>query len=187
MTSKIKSKNSSKNSENKKTCNNHPRTLFIITGVFFVVLVLVAATMPRWSEPAATTTTTTQPAVVIEDARIQQTGDVRVEIYHFHGAIQCWSCQTLGALAEKTVNTYFKNELGSGKLKFDHVNIELAQNAEIVNRYGATGSSLMIGVYKDGVFTKEADTKTWYKLNDEGDFLAYLKGVLDKRLKGDLS
>jgi hypothetical protein len=190
MKSKKKSKNSSQNSENNKP-DNRKRALIILAGVLFVALIVAATTMPRGSGPAATTTTTTQPAVktacVAGDACSQETGDVKVEVYHFHGAIQCWSCKTLGALAEKTVNTYFKNELESGKLKFDHINIGLGQNAGIVNRYGATGSSLMIGTYKDGAFTKEADTKVWYKLNNEGDFLAYLKGVLDKRLNGDLS
>jgi len=112
---------------------------------------------------------------------------VKVEVYHFHRTSQCWSCKTLGALAEKTVNTYFKNELESGRLKFGHINVELAQNSELTNKYGATGSSLMIGTYKDGKFTKEEDTKVWYKLNNEEDYLGYLKGILDKRLNGDLS
>jgi hypothetical protein len=157
-----------------------------------MAVVAAAVLLPKEDTPAATTTTTTiQPAVeapVCSDGKNcgAEATNIKVEVYHFHRTSQCWSCKTLGALAEKTVNTYFKNELESGKLKFDHINVELAQNVELTNRYGATGSSLMIGVYKDGKFTKEEDTKVWYKLNNEEDYLSYLKGVLDKRLKGDL-
>ena len=48
--------------------------------------------------------------------------NIRVEIYHFHGTHQCTSCIAVGELAEKTVNTYFKDELESGKLVFGHIN-----------------------------------------------------------------
>jgi hypothetical protein len=192
MKSKTKSKNSSKNSENKRKDNNNHRTLLIISGIVFVALIAAATTMPRGGEPTATTTTTTQQVIAAPTCGAAkncqpEANDVKVEVYHFHMTSQCWSCKTLGALAEKTVNTYFKKEIESGILKFDHVNIELAQNAELSNKYGATGSSLMIGTYVGGKFTKEADTNVWYKLNNEGDYMSYLKGVLDKRLKGDLS
>jgi hypothetical protein len=167
---------------------NYGNIALIGVEVLVAVVLFTVFTPSKAAENLPQTTTTIVAGVQTATTTLEpNTADIKVEVYHFHGAIQCWSCQTLGALAEKTVNTYFKNELASGKLKFDHINIELAQNAEITNRYGATGSSLMIGVYKGGKFTKEADTKSWYKLNNEEDFLTYLKGVLDKRLKGDLS
>jgi hypothetical protein len=168
------------------------RSLLVVAGVVFVALIAAATLGSRGSEPAAATTTTTRaveatPACGVGEACEQATNDVKVEVYHFHRTSQCWSCKTLGELAEKTVNTYFKGELESGRLKFGQVNVELVQNAELTNKYGATGSSLMIGTYKGGKFTKEEDTKVWYKLNNEADYLGYLKGILDKRLNGDLS
>ncbi len=113
--------------------------------------------------------------------------EIRVEVYHFHRTLQCWSCKTLGSLAEKTVNTHFKDDLDSGKLTFGHINVEQAQNSDLANKYGASASSLMIGTYANGKFNKEEDTKVWYKLNNEEDYLSYLKGILEKRLRGDLS
>ena len=113
--------------------------------------------------------------------------DVRVEVYHFHATQQCYSCKTVGSLAEKTVNTYFKKELDSGKIVFGHINGELPENAELVKKYGATGASLWIGTYVDGKFTKEENVNVWYKINNEQDYLSYLEGILEKRLKGDLT
>lgn len=109
--------------------------------------------------------------------------DVKVEVYHFHKTHQCYSCITVGKLAEKTVNTYFKDKLDSGRIVFAHINIDLPENRELVKKYGATGSSLWIGTYSDGKFEKEQNVKVWYKINDEEDYLTYLKGVLDKKFR----
>lgn len=93
----------------------------------------------------------------------------------------------MGDLAEKTVKTYFEEELQSRKLVFKHVNGDLAKNREIVSKYGATGSSLWIGTYINGSFHKEVNNRVWYKIEDEKEYMNYLKGILEKRLEGDLS
>lgn len=113
--------------------------------------------------------------------------NISLEVYHFHGTDQCVSCIAVGDLAEKTINTYFKEELKSGKIKFAHINGELEENKDLTLKYGATGSSLWIGTYLDGEFHKEQNTRVWYKINNEQDYTTYLKDELEKRLKGDLS
>ena len=113
-------------------------------------------------------------------------GNVIVEVFHFHATNQCWSCKTLGELTEKTVDTYFNKEIENGRLVFSHINIDLKENSDIVTKYGATGSSLWIGTYHDSVFEKEQDTNVWYKLNDEKDFMDYLKSVLENELLGEM-
>lgn len=110
-----------------------------------------------------------------------------VEIYHFHLTQQCYSCKTLGAYAEETVNTYFAPEVASGKVIFAHVNIDLPENKELVEQYGPAGSSLFIGVYDKDGFHKEENVNVWYKIGNKEEYLAYLKGVIEKRLAGDLS
>ena len=147
--------------------------LIAIFSVFAIVLVL-GCTSPGSS---GNSSTNSSPLGAAE----------KVEVYHFHGTHQCYSCIRLGELAEQTVNTYFKDELDSGRIVFGHVNGELPENYELVMKYGTTSSSLWIGAYIDGEFYKEEDTRVWYKISDEQDFLSYLKGVLEKRLAGDLS
>jgi len=112
---------------------------------------------------------------------------IRVEVYHFHGTHQCQSCISVGELAEKTVNTYFKDELESGKLVFSHINGELPENRDLVDKYGVTGSSLWIGTYVNGEFHKEQNVNVWYKINNEQEYLDYLKGILETRLSGGLN
>jgi hypothetical protein len=112
----------------------------------------------------------------------------KIEIYHFHGNSQCVSCITMGNLAEETVNTYFADELKSGKIVFAHINAELSENAQLAKKYKVTGSSLWIGVYTtNGQFRAEENINVWYKLRDKAGYMSYLKGVIDKRLAGDMS
>ena len=111
----------------------------------------------------------------------------KIEIYHFHRTQQCYSCKTLGAYAEETVNTYFAPELASGKVVFGHINTELPENKALVEQYGPTGSSLWIGVYNETGFYKEENVNVWYKIGNKDEYMAYLKGVIEKRLAGDFS
>lgn len=117
----------------------------------------------------------------------EASGDLRVEVYHFHAARQCSSCIAVGSLTEKTVNTYFKDELESGKLVFAHVNYEMPENRELAVKYQITGSSLWIGTYLNGTFHREENIEVWYKINDERVFMEYLRGVIAKRIAGDLA
>ena len=91
----------------------------------------------------------------------------------------------MGNYSEETVNTQFPDELKSGKLVFAHVNIDLPENKALVDKYGAKGSSLLIGIYgKDGSFSKQEDTNVWYKIDNKTDFMSYLKGLIDAKFAG---
>ena len=110
----------------------------------------------------------------------------KVEVYHFHSTQQCSSCIAVGKLAEETLNTYFSDELKSGKLVFAHINVDLPENKALVDKYEAKGSSLIIGTYgKDGSFTKEENTNVWYKISNKEDYMNYLKGVIEQKLAGN--
>jgi len=109
----------------------------------------------------------------------------KLEVYHFHGTHQCYSCKTVGAYAEETINTYFKDELESGEIVFDHINGELPENRELVAKYGTTGSSLWLGTYKGDDFQAEEDVNIWYKIRDKQDYMNYLKDLIEKKLAGN--
>ena len=112
-------------------------------------------------------------------------GVERVEVIHFHGEYQCYSCLTVGAYAEETVKTYFSKELEEGKISFARVNVELPENQTLVAKYGVTGSSLWIGVYDKTGFHKEENANVWYKIGDKQKYLDYLRRVLSEKLAGD--
>ncbi len=150
---------------------------YVIMGAFLVLLML-AVLGAGCSAPAATN----------ESQGTTGAGPVqKVEVYHFHRTQQCYSCVTLGAYAEETVKTYFAPEVAAGKVVFAHVNVDLPENKALVEHYGPTGSSLWIGVYNKTGFYKEENVNVWYKIGNKDDYMTYLKGVIEKRLAGDLS
>ncbi len=134
-----------------------------------------------------TTTATADETNPATDATNTETQAIqKIEVFHFHGTNQCYSCKTVGEYAEETVKTYFSDELNSGKIVFDHINAELPENKERTIKYGATGSSLWIGVYRaDGSFSKEENTNVWYKIKNKQDYMNYLKQVLEQKLEGN--
>ena len=117
---------------------------------------------------------------------IKQTVNIdKLEIYHFHGTHQCSSCIAVGNLAEETVNTYFADEVKSGKIVFGHIDFDVAENKELTSKYGVTGSSLWLGVYDKNGFHSEQNVNVWYKINDKTDYMNYLKGIIEQKLAGE--
>ncbi len=148
---------------------------YLYIGIGILVLALFIFTIPKYF----TGNVTASEISISEDIE-------KIEIYHFHGTNQCYSCITMGDMAEETLNTYFSDELKSGKIVFDHINGQLPENYNLVKRFGATGSSLWIGVtYKDGTFKKEQNINVWYKINNKQDYMNYLKGFIESKLKGE--
>jgi len=143
--------------------------------IIIALILLLVFTIPKYFTGDVTSSGT------------QISGDIeKIELIHFHATSQCSSCIAVGKLAEETVNTYFANELKSGKITFQHLNVELPENYELAEKYGSAGASLWIGAYyKDGKFSKEENVNVWYKINNKEDYMNYLKGVIESKLSGN--
>lgn len=159
--------------------NNMKSGLIAIIGMLLFSLMLTGcnsnASQDNITGNSVTSTSTDERIINID----------KLEIYHFHGTNQCYSCITVGDYAEATVNTYFKEEIEKGIIVFDHINGELPENKELVMQYGATGSSLWLGTYKGDDFSAEQNTNVWYKIKDKTDYMNYLKGVIEQKLAGN--
>jgi hypothetical protein len=152
--------------------------LKLILSIILAMFILGCETNPGTGQSACT------DGCNLTDGPISMAVD-KLEIYHFHATSQCYSCKTVGAYAEETVNTYFKGELDSGKIVFGHINADLIENRELVVKYGATGSSLWLGTYKGDEFNAEQNVNVWYKIQDKEAYMAYLKSVIEQKLAGN--
>jgi hypothetical protein len=108
----------------------------------------------------------------------------KLEIFHFHGTNQCYSCVTVGDYAKETLDEFFSKEIEEGIIEFKHINAELPENRDLVMKYGATGSSIWIGTYVGDEFTAEQNVNVWYKINDNEIFKEYFKGFVEEKLFG---
>ncbi len=109
----------------------------------------------------------------------------RVEVVYFHRAQRCYSCIYAEEGTRYTVETYFADELASGKVTFEMFNVGDKENAGIVNKYGAFGSSLFVNTIKDGTDHIEEVTDIWFVLGNNEAFVEVVKGKIEKSLKGE--
>ena len=158
----------------------------IFPVVIFIALI-IACDFAAGCTSTAVSSPSHQPSTTSIGATGSNSTVVRVEVFHFHGNQQCTSCIAVGDLAEKTVNTNFKDELASGRLVFAHINAELPENYALASKYGVTGSSLWIGVYDANGFHKKEDIRVWSLIGNKDAYSTYLSGIITKLLNGDLT
>lgn len=106
----------------------------------------------------------------------------KIEVVHFHGTHQCWSCITVGKYALNTIQNRFPEEYASGKVVFKDINYELPENKEIVTRYQAQGSSLYINAVRNSKDDIVNDVTVWRLVNDENQYTNYFESKLKKLL-----
>ena len=109
----------------------------------------------------------------------------KVEVYYFHGANRCVSCIAIEDATKKTLNTYFKNELAKGTIKFKIINVEEDANKAISEKYQAFGSALFVTQIFNGKETKTDLTGDGFKYtkNKEEKFIEILKNKISEYLK----
>lgn len=106
----------------------------------------------------------------------------KIEVVHFHGTQQCWSCITVGQYALKTIKEKFPEEFASGKIVYKDINGELKENREIVMKYQARGSSLFINAIRGGKDDIAEDVTVWRLVNSESQFVNYFENKLKSLL-----
>lgn len=150
------------------------------TKILWAVIPIVVVCLAIWLILAYGTSPAT-PA-----ASNNSTGPAdRVDVVYFHPTQRCSSCMWLEAGTNYTVNTYFADELASGKLTFQVINIDDEANSDIVDKYDAFTSSLFINTVIDGTDHIEQATEVYYLIGREEAFITALKSKIEKCLNGE--
>ncbi len=106
----------------------------------------------------------------------------KIQLYHFHGTNQCRSCVTLGELTQKTLDEFFVDELKSGKITYEHINVELPENSTIAQKFQVRNISLYINSVVGDRESYEDQVTLMRYLNNEEQFKNYLKDKIDTLL-----
>jgi len=83
------------------------------------------------------------------------------------------------------VETYFADELASGKMTFQVLNVQDEENAAIVKKYRAYTSSLFINTIRDGTDHIEDVTYILILLDNHEAFVEAVRSKIEKSLKGE--
>jgi hypothetical protein len=109
----------------------------------------------------------------------------RVDVVYFHRTQRCYSCRYMEDAARQTVETYFADELASGKVTFQVFNVEEEKNADIVEKYQSSYLSLYVNTVKDGTDHIELVTDLYPLIGKDEAFVETLKSKIEKSLTGD--
>ena len=108
-----------------------------------------------------------------------------VEVVYFHRTQRCYSCQYAETGISYTLENYFRDELGSGKLTFQSVDVQDSSNASIVAKYDAYTSSLFINSIRTGSDHIEHVVDIWYVVGNDEAFVETVKNSIEKSLNGE--
>jgi len=155
----------------------------------FLLIILVAGMLCACGSPAPevspSSDTSSVPTDSVEEVPVTSAAADKVEVVYFHRTQRCYSCVYAETGIRYTVETYFEDELASGKLVLKAVDVEDKENAAIVKKYGAYTSSLFINTVRSGTDHIEEVTDIWFVLGNDEAFAEVVKSKIEESLKGE--
>ena len=109
----------------------------------------------------------------------------RVEVVYFHRTQRCRTCIYAEEGTRYTLETYFEDELASGRVTFQVINVQDEENADIVKKYGASYLTLSVNAVRGGTDHIEDVTDIWFAIGDDEAFVEIVKSKIEKSLKGE--
>lgn len=109
----------------------------------YILLIILVATLfscKKTDENVKSETKSTKIALL----------DNRLEIYAFHGTRQCETCKNMKANTKTTLDKYFAEELKSGKIIYQVIDVDDEKNEPLAEKFQATGTALMINKVVNG-------------------------------------
>ncbi len=114
--------------------------------IITIISIIATFVILSCSNPNNTQEKTEKPLTTIQETD----SSTRIEVYAFHGTNQCETCKNMKAHTKATLEKYFAEELKSGKIVFQIIDVDDPQNEKIAEKFQATGTALMLNEIKNG-------------------------------------
>jgi len=110
----------------------------------------------------------------------------RVDVVYFHRTQRCHTCLYAENMTLYTLETYFADELASGKVTFQSINVQDKANADIVKKYNnASYLTLCINTVRGGTDHIEEITDIWTVIDNDKAFVEIVKNKVEQSLTGE--
>jgi len=106
-----------------------------------------------------------------------------VDVVYFHRTNRCHSCTYAEEQIRYTLETYFLDELESGMVTFQSVDVQNPDNAEIIEKCGAYTSQLFIITITDDSEHIEHVEEIWKLIGEDEDFSNLVKDKISDALE----
>jgi hypothetical protein len=171
-----------KATKNKGKENQAPKSK--VTRILWIVCPIILVGLAIWLVLAYGTSSATPPP------SNNSTGPAdRVDVVYFHRTQRCPTCIYAEEGTRDTLKTYFADELDSGKVTFQVINVDDKANADIADileKYNNPSFlTLCINAVRDGTDHIEVVTDIWLAIGDDDAFVEIIKGEIEKSLSGE--
>ena len=108
----------------------------------------------------------------------------QIEVIDFYGTHRCTTCNDIEANTKYTLETYFSDELKSGKITFQTINVDKKENEQIAIEFQAAGTALFLNVINNKKATKIELTDFAFKKGSKKEvFSNELKQKIQEQLE----
>jgi hypothetical protein len=114
-----------------------------------------------------------------------QVATQKLEVIYFHATRRCPTCMAIEENARKTLDTYFKDQVKTGTIKWTVINVDEEKNKAIAEKYEATGSALFLTRISGGKESRTDMTEFAfsYARSNPDKFIGGLKDKINAQLK----
>jgi hypothetical protein len=169
------------------------RSKVTIWSSFLLIILLVGmlcacgGTTPEAPPSSDTPSTPVEPdtPTTPDESDTPPTPAEKVEVVYFYRPQRCYSCVYAEDTTRYTLETYFADELASGKIIFVTLEVTAEENAAIVEKYEAYTSSLFINTVVDGTDHIETVSEIWLVIGDDEAFTELVKSKIEQSLSGE--
>jgi len=109
--------------------------------------------------------------------------DSKVVAYYFYTTARCVSCRKIEQYTKESLEKYFFDEIASGKVDFQMINIDEPQNKHFIQYYQLYTKSVVLSKVAYGKEEKYKNLdKVWQLLRNKEKFYSYIKDETEKFL-----
>jgi hypothetical protein len=102
-----------------------------------------------------------------------------IAAYYFHGNFRCPTCRKMEQYSRESIELNFAQQLKSGALVFQPINIDEPENQHFVQDYQLVTRSLVLVKYENSKQTAWKNLPAiWQKVGDEKAFFDYVKSEI---------
>jgi hypothetical protein len=173
-----------------KTKNAITVILLLFVAASVVVLLVDAfrsrATVAGGSSDAAVLAEATLPADPDSRAESAAQGQRRVIAYYFHGTYRCTTCLTMEEYARQALTTGFSEELESGVVEWQVINVEEPAHQHFINDYQLYTKSLILAEMDGDTQVRWKNLeRIWDLVGDREAFISYVQAETRAYLAGN--
>jgi hypothetical protein len=151
----------------------------------FLLIILVAGMLCACGSPIPEAPPDSDTPPNANDSDTLPTPADKVEVVYFYRPQRCHGCVYAEDTTRYTLETYFADELASGKITLATFNLAAEENAAIVEKYEAYTSSLFINTIIDGTEHIEEIQGIWFVLDDDEAFVEVVRSKIEQSLGGE--